>query len=376
MATLTTTRGYDDGEVLLKSHLDAFLDDIETFINTTKISDDNIQNSGITGSTKLLNQSVTAAKLAADSVTTLKIADGSVTTAKLADDGVTTAKIAAGAVTTTELGALAVTTAKIAAGAVTTTELGATAVTTAKIAAGAVTATELGSSAVTTAKINDGAVTPVKKSTNFLLTEIAYSNSSAADINEVESVGTLTTTGRLVRYIWKGQIVEAQVGAGKSRSVDIYFARHKTSDIQSGTYTRSSSTVTVSLTAHGYNTNDWVYFNATSGTATDGLYKITVSDADTFTFTHHASGSITSNSCDIYRPTMVQTLLDSALNDTDTLTIGSNPSTISFSNHYGYVWYDTPAAGDWIYNIYINLNTIAAGTYTNTIDATILMEEL
>ncbi len=95
MAQLDTTRNYNDGEALLEADLDAFLDDIETFINVTKINDDNIQNNGITGSTKLLNQSVTEEKLAANSVSTLKIVDEAVTDDKIADDTITFEKLAA-----------------------------------------------------------------------------------------------------------------------------------------------------------------------------------------------------------------------------------------------------------------------------------------
>lgn len=94
MATLSTTRNYEDGEILTQADLDAFLDDIETFVNVTKLNDDNLQNNGITGSSKLVTGSVTAAKLATDSVTTAKIVDSNVTTAKIADSNVTTVKIA------------------------------------------------------------------------------------------------------------------------------------------------------------------------------------------------------------------------------------------------------------------------------------------
>lgn len=94
MATLSATRSYEDGEVLVEADLDAFLDDIETFINTTKFNDDNIQNSGITGSTKLLNASVTESKLAANAVSTNKLAADAVTTAKILDANVTAAKLA------------------------------------------------------------------------------------------------------------------------------------------------------------------------------------------------------------------------------------------------------------------------------------------
>lgn len=84
MATLSITKTYSDGTVLNEVDLDNIKDDIETFINSTKINDDNIQNSGITGSTKLVNSSVNAAKLATGAVETAKIADSAVTAAKLA----------------------------------------------------------------------------------------------------------------------------------------------------------------------------------------------------------------------------------------------------------------------------------------------------
>ena len=83
MALLNVTRDYAAGEILLESDLDAFLDDIETFINVTKLNDDNLQDAGITGSDKLVNASVTNAKMASNSVDTTQLVDGSVTNPKL-----------------------------------------------------------------------------------------------------------------------------------------------------------------------------------------------------------------------------------------------------------------------------------------------------
>jgi len=63
------------------------------------------------------------------------------------------------------------------------------------------------------------------------------------------------------------------------------------------TYARSSTTVTVTKTAHGLLTGAVVgiHFNSnTSSSATDGNYSITVTDADTFTLTDINSGTITS----------------------------------------------------------------------------------
>jgi microcystin-dependent protein len=98
MATLSITKQWANGEVLLEADLDYIKSDIETFLNTTKINDDNIQAGGITGSTKLVDLSVTVGKLATDSVSTAKILDSNVTTAKIADLNVTYAKIAAAAI--------------------------------------------------------------------------------------------------------------------------------------------------------------------------------------------------------------------------------------------------------------------------------------
>ena len=103
-----------------------------------------------------------ASGLAADCVTTAKLADGAVTAAKLGAGAVTEAKLADGAVTTAKLGASAVTEAKLGAGAVTSAKLGALSVTAGKLAAGAVTAAKLATGAVTEASLANGCVTAAK----------------------------------------------------------------------------------------------------------------------------------------------------------------------------------------------------------------------
>ncbi len=113
MATIALTRNYADGEIYTQADVDAPYDDIETFINVTKLNDDNIQNNGITGSTKLLTGSVTEGKLASNSVSTVKIVDQAVTEDKIADDAVTTVKILDDAVTTLKIVDDAITTDKI-----------------------------------------------------------------------------------------------------------------------------------------------------------------------------------------------------------------------------------------------------------------------
>ena len=90
MPTLSITRTYQDGLVLLQADLDNIANSIETFLNYsvggTGINDDNIQNSGITASQKLVDGSISTSKYAGLSVTAPVIAADAVTKAKINAD--------------------------------------------------------------------------------------------------------------------------------------------------------------------------------------------------------------------------------------------------------------------------------------------------
>lgn len=108
---------------------------------------------------------------------------------------------------------------------------------------------------------------------------------------DVKSVH-LASTGVAVPYRTriKGAIVSANASAVTRNTV---FANNLA---QTGTYGRSTNTVTVTITDHGLSNGDrvWLDFSAgTGGTATDNVYVVTVTDANTFTVTDAASGSIT-----------------------------------------------------------------------------------
>lgn len=182
MPTINLTRNYEDGTILFQSDLDAFLDDLESFLNTTKIDNSNIQDGGIDGSLKLTTASVVESKLASAAVTTSKIADDAVTTAKILAANVTTAKIADSNVTTAKIADSNVTTAKIA------------------------------DSNVTTAKIADGAVTQAKRAA--LGHQLSGESGGGNDISggwQVPATSTwtdvpnhsisITTTGRPIRIV-------------------------------------------------------------------------------------------------------------------------------------------------------------------------------
>jgi hypothetical protein len=63
----------------------------------------------------------------------------------------------------------------------------------------------------------------------------------------------------------------------------------------SGTYSRTGTLVTCTLTTHGMTTGQFVRLDFTTGSATDGYYQITVVDANTFTVVDAASGATSGN---------------------------------------------------------------------------------
>jgi len=172
MATLNIPKNYEDGTILFESDLDDIRDNILTFVNVTKLNDDNIQDNGITASDKLVDGSITGAKLdssVADGVTveltgsTLNVVASSITTAKLADNSVTTAKI---------------------------NDL---AITNAKIADATIEQDKLATKTVTTNGTDPGEGGVVKSSSTG-----SFSTSSTSDTDVTNASVTLTTTGRPV----------------------------------------------------------------------------------------------------------------------------------------------------------------------------------
>lgn len=68
-----------------------------------------------------------------------------------------------------------------------------------------------------------------------------------------------------------------------------------TSSNLTGTYSRTGTTITVSITSHGLTTGQSVYLDFTTGTGTDGIYIVTVVNANSYTVTDTVSGSTSGN---------------------------------------------------------------------------------
>ncbi len=107
---------------------------------------------------------VTTAKIAAGAITADLIAANAIGAGAIAAGAVTADKIAAGEIATTHLAALAVTADKIAANSVTADKVAANAIGAEKIAAGAISADKLAAGAVTAEKIAAGAISTDKLS--------------------------------------------------------------------------------------------------------------------------------------------------------------------------------------------------------------------
>jgi hypothetical protein len=85
-----------------------------------------------------------------------------------------------------------------------------------------------------------------------------------------------------------------------------------------GTYSQTGTTVTVTITGHGYITGSIAYLDFTSGTAVDGAYTVTVTDANTFTVTQASrttSGNVTDRRSTIRGSGNVSSVSDNTTGD-------------------------------------------------------------
>jgi len=123
------------------------------------------------GTDQILNEAITALKIAAGAVSAAKTS--------IAAINPSTGEINANKVGTTQIDTNAVTEAKILASAITEAKIATSAVTEGKISALAVTAAKIAAGAITTEKISAGAVTASKiTSYNFIMSAGSFSNNS------------------------------------------------------------------------------------------------------------------------------------------------------------------------------------------------------
>jgi hypothetical protein len=106
---------------------------------------------------------------------------------------------------------------------------------------------------------------------------------------DVDYLSTLATSGVSL----EGIDTAYNITAGSFVATKQYTIRSL--GTKTGTYSRTGTTVTVTITAHGFSTGNVLAIDFTSGTALDGNYTITSTGANTFTLTTVASGSTSGN---------------------------------------------------------------------------------
>lgn len=121
-------------------------------------------------------------------------------------------------------------------------------------------------------------------------------NNTTLALADVSTSGGYSSTDNW-QFKQFGKIVLAANNSAKLQAWEIASSTnfYESSTYKTGTYSRSGTTVTVTLTAHGLTTATNYRVDCTSGTGTDGTYTITVVDANTFTYTDTASGTTSGN---------------------------------------------------------------------------------
>lgn len=123
MASISIPREFSDGNPLTFAQLSDAFAAVETFLNTTQINDDNIQNSGITGSLKLLNNSVTSQKIANGAISSTQIASAGVLGSNIAANTITGSNLVNGTLSDTQIQAQGISATSILNATLTSTQM-------------------------------------------------------------------------------------------------------------------------------------------------------------------------------------------------------------------------------------------------------------
>ena len=120
-------------------------------------------------------------------------------------------------------------------------------------------------------------------------------NITTSEINNSADLPRTCRHGYVVRVV------------NSDEDVDDYFLRFQAEGVeaditQTGTYARSSNTVTITAAAHGLENGDQVIADFTSGAATDGFYTIANKTTNTFEITDSASGTISAGETVTFTP--------------------------------------------------------------------------
>jgi len=100
-----------------------------------------------------------------------------------------------------------------------------------------------------------------------------------------------TTSGNATTYAVRLKGLTVTTGTVSSRNMAIADPSVK----KTGTYSQTTTTITITSTAHGLTNGQRVFLDFTSGTARDGAYAITYINANSFSVTSPVSTSTSGN---------------------------------------------------------------------------------
>ena len=220
--------------------------------------------------TDLIDEVITAAKIALGAVTEVKIDNAAITEAKIATSAITETKIATDAITSPKIIAGAITAGKIATGAVTADKIEANAVTADKIAANSITAGKIVAGEITAEKLAALTITGDKIAANAISAGKVAANAVTVDLLGAGAIAATT-------YIRAGT-----AGAGR---IDI--SASASSGVPAGLYI--------------YNSGGTAVFEAPlgGGITVSGHLKATQISTTSENFTVSTSGVLTAKSANI-----------------------------------------------------------------------------
>lgn len=183
-----------------------------------------------------------------------------------------------------------------------------------------ITATQIANSTITATQIANSTITGGKIASNTIaLSQLTTQAANTVVVNATGSTAALTALSLASSSVLgrgsSGDIVGLTAGTGISFGVSSISCTI-TSPVkawvninggsaanQTATYSRTGTTVTVTLASHGHLVGHRIYNQIDTGTATSGIYTITSVATNTFTYTDTVSGA-TSGNCTLRRRTM------------------------------------------------------------------------
>jgi len=184
-------------------------------IATAAITEVKIDNNAITAA-KIAAGAITEVKIDNAAITAAKIATGAVTSTAIADDAITTPKLVANAITADKITASAITSDKIAANAIDADKIAANAITAAKLAAGSVEAGKIAAGAITADKIAANAIESDKIAANAITSAKIVANAITADkiVSSAITADKIATNAITASKIQAGEIDVTKLSAG------------------------------------------------------------------------------------------------------------------------------------------------------------------